>query len=282
MCTFLDNPEFFLLLSFHSPATCRASLTLALRDCPRWIIANVSRERGDTSEMLSPAPSAYAECSSWIFPERRRWKISRTNDKSPICEGARREVCTEKEKKKRKGRRMRRAWERGARYGDSSGFLLPASRRDIGPRPSDIPRELPRGIPSRGSALETSTVGWLRETVISVVLRSVEELWKSPRETPCLEHVSDEMIARPRLSSSLVAPSRCSRFHQGCHHLFMFLWEEPRKLKTWAQRSRISLSAVLYATCAEESESRYQPFGATDDRYKEGCKNVKNIKYFIN
>jgi len=190
MCTFSDNPEFFLLLSFHSPATCRgiphtgvARLSaLDHREC-------LSRTRRHLRHLLLLV-SAYAECFSWIFRDRRREKFPGLTTNRRICEDARHEVCAEKDKKKRKGRKLRRARRVLWRF---FGIFVACAPSRYRPPSVWYSARTPARNSISGSALQTSTVG---ETVISVVLRSVEELWKSPRETPCLEHVSDEMIAR--------------------------------------------------------------------------------------
>lgn len=189
MCTLSGNSEFFLLLRFHSRTACQAFLTLALRDWPRWIIANVSRERGDTSEMLSLASRfCIRRMLLMNFSRASPWEILRTNDKSPyLREGARREVCWEGKKKEKEKRKYAESTRTRRVLWRFFGISLSASRWDIGSSSSDIPRELPRGIPSWGGPRNvdaTVAAGWRGETVISVVLRSVEELWESPAKHP--------------------------------------------------------------------------------------------------
>lgn len=76
--TFSGNLEFFSPLHSHSRTAWQAFFTLALRDCPRWIIANVSRVRIPRSKTLYLASrfSFLRYASLWIFSERRRAKNS--------------------------------------------------------------------------------------------------------------------------------------------------------------------------------------------------------------
>lgn len=99
------------------------------------------------------------------------------------------------------------------------------------------------------------------------------------RETPCLEHVPDEIIWGFKQPGSSPFPALFLLL--GTPFYVSLRGELKRKLKTWAQRSRISLTAVLCTTYAKESQSCCQPFDVTDDRCKEDYKNVKNMKYFI-
>lgn len=254
MCTFLDNSEFF----FHSYVFIREPLA---RHSSFWrceIVRAGSSWMSLASDETPPRcyllllVSAYAECSSWIFRERRREKFSGLTTNRHICEGIRRDVCREGRKKK-KGPESTRGTRRVLwRF---FGISLPASHRDIGPRSSDIPRELPCGIPSRG-ALETSTVatGWLREAVISVVLRSVEEGWGTlgiSREIPCLEHVSDEIIFKqPDGLFSVLSLSL------GSSSPFLYFSEKSRENWKRERNAHESLIPVLYAIYVEESQSR--------------------------
>lgn len=126
--------------------------------------------------------SAYAECSSWIFRERRREKFSGLTTNRRICEGARHEA----EKKKRDRKKSTESTRTRRVLWRFFGISLLASRWDIGLRPSDIPRQLPRGIPSWGFLSKRRR--WRRDdsekTVISVLLRSIEKLWESPAKHP--------------------------------------------------------------------------------------------------
>lgn len=180
--------NFFLLLRFHSRASRQAFLILALWDCPRWIIANVSRERGDTSEMLSLAPRfCIRRMLLMNFSRASSWEILRTNDKSPYLR--RHETWRVSRRKKEKESPESTRGVRGACYGDSSRFrcLRPI---EISPHSSDIPRELPRGILSRGGPWNVDSGGRVtrRGGNISRITVGWGTLGISREISPCLEH----------------------------------------------------------------------------------------------
>lgn len=193
MCTFPDNSELFFFYSyvFIREPLAKAFLILALRDCPRWIIANVSRERGDTSKMLSLAPRfCIRRMLLMNFSRASSWEILRTNDKSSYLRRHETRRVSRGKRKKRKSTEYGNAC-----YGDSSGFRCLRPIEISAPRSSDIPRELSRGIPSRGGLrnVDSSEVTQ-KDGNISRITVGWGTLGIS-REILCLEHfVSDEII----------------------------------------------------------------------------------------
>jgi len=270
MNTFFGNSKFFLLLRFYSWAVRRAFLTLALRDCPRWIIVNVSCEQRDTSEMLSSA-SRFCICRMLLMNFSRAplcEKFSRLTTNRRIMR--RREtqgMCRERKKKRKKGKNAKSNEYKNAAHVMEifQDFVAYIPRRDIGPRPSDIPRELPRGIPSRRQPskrrwrpgilrdgnISRITVGWgtLRISWRNT-LAQTRFWWNNNRD---VFQVAWRFLS-PVLSLLL---GELSPF-------YISLREVEKKLKTWAQRSHESLLSILYTTCTEESQA-HQFFDATID-----------------
>jgi len=128
--------------------------------------------------------SAYAECFSWIFRERHYKKFFRLTTNRRIMR--RREiqgVCRQRKKKRKKNAKSTRTRPMLWRF---SGTSLLSSSRYRSPSVWYSARTPARNSISK-AALEMS-MGWFSEMVISVVLRSLEELWESPDETPYLKH----------------------------------------------------------------------------------------------
>lgn len=75
--------------------------------------------------------------------------------------------------------------------------------------------------------------------------------------------------AASRWSRRFHAPFRHSPFHPGSSSPFYVSLRGAEEIENVsATLSRISLTAVPYATCTEGSQSRYQPFGAADDEMR--------------
>lgn len=119
-----------------------AFLTLALRDRPRWIIAEyLSRARGDTSEMLSPSCFSFLHTQNApheFFENVAREKFSGLTTNRRICEGGRdtRCVCAP--------RRKREEEEEEEKKGEESAESTRAR-----PRVMEILRDFLGCVPSR-------------------------------------------------------------------------------------------------------------------------------------
>lgn len=283
MRTFSGNPKFFLLLRFYSRAARRTFLTLALRDCPRWIIANVSCEQGDTSKMLSSA-SRFCICRMLLmnFLKAPQWEILQVNDKSPYLR--RREtqgVCRERKKEEKKKEKVRRVQERGACYGDSSGLrcLRPSSRYRSPsvwysawtPARNSISKAalettMAAGILTDGN-ISRITVGWGTLGISWRNTLSQTRFWRNNnRDVWGFKYPGGPF---PTVSLLLGASSSFYVFLRGEN------WK--RELNALTNLSYDCSLYNLYRGIA----CMLQPFDVTDDRCKEDCKNVKNTKYIF-
>jgi len=132
--------------------------------------------------------SAYTECSSWIFRKRHREKFSGLTINRRICEGAKHDMCQEERKKKN----VQTEYGNAARVMEILQHFRCLSFVEISAPPSvwysartparnsisGRPRNVE--VTQRNGNISRITVGWGTLGI--------------SRETPCLEHVPDEII----------------------------------------------------------------------------------------